>query len=693
MAASLVTIAMCLTLQTPGDTDFEMASPTGAATILVPDGEPECVRLAAQDLAGDVQEITGRRPTVVDRLDQCSAHCVILGTVGTPESAELLERFLPGVTSELRGRWEAYRVESVEVSAAPVARALVIAGSDERGTMFGLYAFLEQYLGVDPLYFWSDRPPRKRDRLAWPSVQIAGDEPTFRFRGWFINDEDLLSEWYLDGGARDIDYPYYEHVVSPRASRRVLEALLRLQYNLVIPASFGDIRNPDEARLIDEAARRGLFVSMHHVEPMGVSGFGFQNYWRSRGEEVPFSFTRHPERFEEIWREYAARWARYPNVVWQLGLRGIADRPVWASDPHAPESDEARGKLISDAMALQWKIIRSVDRRENPPATTTLWMEGSELHQKGLLRFPPGVAVIFADNSPGWQLQADFYEVPREPGRPYGVYYHHALWGSGPHLVQAVSPQRTHSIFRQAVERGSTHYAILNVSNVREFVLGIDASARMLRDFEHFEPDRFLTAWCAARFGRAAATAERCYRRLLASYVMDAERNTRNMLDGEILRKGRQFFSAMLERIKSERKPPWDDPGRVRALLAKIGAQRAAVEEAGADVAEVLSQLQGTEQALFETNFVAQQKILLGLLTWLENALKAGLSLQDGKNAQLLADLEAAQAGMDEVRRGQALASRGRWKHWYRGDRKMNLDGAEHLTRTLVQLVRARTQP
>ena len=79
---------------------------------------------------------------------------------------------------------------------------------------------------------------------------MASDEPTFRYRGWFINDEDLLTEWFGDGGRRDIAYRYYHQVTSPKATRHVFEALLRLQCNLVIPASFVDIRNPAEERLV-----------------------------------------------------------------------------------------------------------------------------------------------------------------------------------------------------------------------------------------------------------------------------------------------------------------------------------------------------------------------------------------------------------------------------------------------------------
>jgi len=669
---------------------FELASPERAATILVLPSEPECVRLAAHDLASDTEKISGRRPAVVASLDQCSADCVVVGSVSRTESAALLARFSPKLAPALEGKWEAWRVETVAGRVGPIERALVIAGSDARGAMFALYALIERHLGVDPLYFWADRPPPRRERLAWDSVRLAADEPTFRYRGWFLNDEDLLCEWHLDGGRRDIAYPYYAHVTSPKVSARVFEAMVRLGFNIVIPASFVDIRNPAEERLVADAARRGLFVSQHHIEPLGVSGYGFANYWRDKGRTVPFSFVRHRKEFEAIWRDYAARWARHPNVVWQLGLRGIADRPVWASDPSVPKSPAERGKLISEAIALQWQIVRSIDRRPNPPATATLWMEGSALHQEGHLSFPPGVTVVFADNSPGWQLQADFHQVAREPGRPYGIYYHMALWGSGPHLVQGVSPARAHGIFKLAVERGSTAYAILNVANVREFALGLDAASRFLRDFASFRPDAFLSQWCQARFSEAAPAAEQCYRRLFESYVADPRTGRRRMLDGELLHAGVRFYGRMLTVAKQGTKPPWQKPEQIRKLLARVQTQRAAIEKAGEGAQSVVERLDGHARTFFQTNFVAQQRILLGLARWLESGLLAGLALQDDDGGEFLARLTAADEAVRLIRSGQALASRGKWEHWYRGDRKMNLGFAEMLTKQLLSDARKR---
>ena len=705
LSGLLIIVSIAVTGQAA---EFELASPRGAATILVPAGEPAYIRLAAADLAGDVAKITGQTPAIVDKLADCKADCVVLASADQPQSVELLKR-LGRDPAALAGKWEAYTVDKADVAVAPIARALIITGSDARGTMFGLYAFIEQQLGVDPLYFWTGRAPKQRASLAWEKVHIEAGEPKFRFRGWFINDEDLLTEWEDGGGQRDLDYAYYHQVMAPKVSARVFEALLRLQYNLVIPSSFVDIRNPAEARLIDDATRRGLLVSQHHVEPLGVSGFAFRNYWKSKGEDVPFSFTQHPEKFEIAWREYASLWAKYPGVIWQLGLRGIADRPVWVSDPSAPKTDEGRGKLISDAMALQWEIVRSVDRRPQPLATTTLWMEGALLHKQGHLKFPADVTVIFSDNSPGWQLQSDFYEVTREPGRNYGVYYHHALWGSGPHLVQGVSPQRTYGIFREAVERRSNSYAILNVSNVREFALGVDASARLLRDFDTYDPDRFLKAWCDARFAPVADEARACYEKFFASYVLPESAHGRGTLDGETIHAGKAVFRSILASLqgkpapqkkgrKAPAKPAVDhsrDYGTIKVHDQKssgnvslVQRQRAAVDEAGTGAPAVLARLGGAERNLFESNFVAQQRMMLGLLKWLESGLLAAEAHNAGNRAQLAVHVAAAEAAIAEIRAAQGLATQGSWEAWYRGERKMNIAEAEQLTRDVSQAVK-----
>ncbi len=626
-------------------------------SIQVPADEPECVRLAVADLVSDVQKITGKTLPVGE-----GDGTVVVVSLNRSESAALLEKLAPGFGDPIKGKWETYRVETV-------GNRLIIAGSDERGTMFGLYAFIEKYLGVDPLYYWASRSPQKREKLAWDNVTIVSGEPTFKFRGWFINDEDLLTEFRDGGGQRRINYPYYHQVIAPSVSARIYEAALRLQFNTIIPSSFVDIRNPAEARLIEDAVRRGLFVTMHHVEPMGVSAFGFDNYWKDRGLTVPFQFTQHPDKFYKIWRDYAGRWAKFGSqVIWQLGLRGIADRPVWQADPNVPKSDDGRGQLISDAMAKQWEIIRSVDKRPHPLATTTLWMEGAALHAAGHLKFPQGVAVIFSDNSPGWELQSDFYNVKRETGRPYGIYYHHQLWGEGPHLVQGVSPWRTHKVFKQAVERGSTYYAMLNVGNVREFVLGLAASAQLLRDFQSFDPRKFLTEWCEQHFGKEAKAAESAYRKHFSTFLADAKTGKRAMLDGEWKHADARLATDLLARLEKGGK----SANKTKELLEKLRPQLEIQHQVARETSELLPRLEGESREFFENNLVAQHKIMLGLLRFAEAVLEAHLALDVGEEDAVKRHIQATKEATALIEDGKALAGRGEFKDWYRGDRKMN---------------------
>jgi hypothetical protein len=654
---------------------FELAGPRGGAAVLVRSAATQPVRLAVEDLVADVKKITGRTLEVVDSETECTKPCLAIET-------------------RADGRWEAYRISETR-------RGVLIQGSSERGTVFGIYAFLEQFVGVDPLYFWTGREPARKERLAWERVELESGEPEFHYRGWFINDEDLLTEWKDGGGKRDIDYPYYQQVTHPDVLERVFEAALRLRYNLIIPASFTDIANPAEERMVEAAARRGLMVSMHHVEPMGVSAFAFDKYWKSRGRIVPYSFHLQRAAFEEVWSWYAAKWARYPGVVWQLGLRGVADRPAWYHDPEAPKTDEARGAMISEAMAMQREIIRKTDPRKSPPMTTTLWMEGAELNRRGLLKIPEGVTVVFADNTPGWKMQADFHETAREVGRTYGIYYHHAVWGWGPHLVQGVPPWKTEEILRQAAAKRSSHYAILNVSNVREFPLGLAASARMLWRMKGFDGRAYLRQWCLERFSAAAADAEESYRRLFEAYLEDPETGTPALLDGTSLGQGKRLFGLLANRLKGNAEKPAapkqgaENLGRYLPSMPNPGAyplaklldvtqrQRRAVEAAGEKNGSIAGRLSGAEREFFESNFVAQQQIFAGILGWLECGIRANLAEEPGAVPQWT---KRALEEFARIRRGQALASRGRWAEWYRGDRKMDLGSAEKLTREVAAL-------
>ncbi|NBB21979.1 hypothetical protein GVN20_21660 [Runella sp. CRIBMP] len=687
MRMYLFLIHLLVSLQVTGQQvlPFILVNQTQKAVIVLPKTELESVQLAVKDLVSDVQKITGKTLEIA--------------------TAKVPGRQAVFIETQQNTDAENYRIQTKNGN-------LYISGSNALGTISGIYYFTEKYLGVDPMYFWNNREPAKQRVLAWQEIDVQSQTPTFKYRGWFINDEDLLTEWQESNGKRTIDYPYYQQVVSPKTMAKVCETALRLRFNLIIPASFIDIRNPAEAALVQEATRRGLFVSMHHVEPMGVSAFSYFNYWKEKEGTKPgvgpplFSYFSNKEKVEEVWELYAKEWAKYPNLIWQIGLRGIADRPMWLADPNTPQTDADRGKLISEAMAFQMQLIKEVDKRPNPPVTTTLWAEGSTLNQAGYLQIPENVTIVFADNSPGWRWQADFFQTKRSPKNSYGVYYHHQLWGSGPHLVPIVSPAQTHKVLSQAIEKGDTTYCIMNVSNVREFSLGIAASAAMLVDFKNFSVQAFNAQWFKERFGNSSKPAQQVYQAYFESFEVNDKTGTPILMDGQI--------NGLAAGILSELKWQLTDSVQYQALLKKkhqetdeskwiksaIGdmlsgnltnkelLQRVIRQKNGLLKAENMAQ-QIENNAFFLTDFAAHLKIMLGLTAWLENCLEAKIAADEHNLTKTKIHLQKALECFSVIREGQRLKSQGeKWRNWYRGDKKMNLSSKENLTTSVVEILK-----
>lgn len=666
---------------------------------------PKYVEIATDDLIADIQTITGVTLKKINKISDCTGNnnCIVISSV---ENEVVKEELGASLAESLMGQWESYTYFTID-NDNEQGNKLVILGADDRGAMFGIYHFLEKELGVDPLKLWTDYEPKKQEKIILKNINYMDNGPDVKFRGWFINDEDLLTEWKNGGGKRNIDYPFYGQVVSPKVMEKVIETAVRLRYNTIIPASFMDIRNPDEELLLKEAAKRGLYISMHHIEPLGVSAFGYENYWKEQGKKPLFSFYSERDKLEQTWRHYAKMWAKYPNVIWQVGLRGIGDRPMWLADPGIPQSDKERGKLISDAMKLQKQIIQEVTGNKDPIMTTTLWAEGSYFKQKGFLDIPEDVIVVFADNSAGWVWQPDFYETKREPNQKYGVYYHHQLWGSGPHLVQAIPPSKTYEMFKKVMEHGSNEYLIMNVSNIREFVLGIEASTKMLWDFSAFDVDTFLKDWCGERFPEEPQKTYEAYQQFFNAYHLSGEKQLPVFLDGLQRGKGLNVLKQIEELIKEEgeKSGDWekikkDDPfkvslsdmhpdakGNLDEQIEQVRKQLNDVKKSLQLAQKANKELAGESKIFFETNLIAQAKILYGIGGWLESCLKAKKTMIDGNLEETKTLLNEALLALKNVDEGKQLASHGKWVKWYRGDRKMNMDMVKERTKIVNDLV------
>ena len=378
--------------------------------------------------------------------------------------------------------------ENARTSAEPVADEsysittedgkAIIRADGYLGTMWGIYTFSEKFLGVDPCYLFNDLAIVKKSAMEMPETHIVDKPDGFGFRGVFINDEDLLQGWKDGGGARLVGGGYYYVTVAKSVIEKVVETVLRLKLNLVIPATFVDLDNPPEKALADAVAERGIYLSQHHCEPLGVSSFTFENHCRKYGKTGRFSYSECPGIMEDVWKFYVDKWAEYDNVVWQIGLRGFGDdRPVWQDDVPTETALEKSGEFISKAYRKEKDIILAATNGKAKHFTSTLWMEGSTLVEKGYLRFPEDVTMVFADTAPT-QLYGDEYDlVPREKDGKYGIYYHLQYYGCGPHLVPQTGLKKLYYNMKRAYDKGDTDYFIMNVSNVREFVFEMKAYA------------------------------------------------------------------------------------------------------------------------------------------------------------------------------------------------------------------------
>ena len=663
---------------------FTLVSPSVRARVVVGADEPDFVFRAAQDFTNDVKRITGADLPLV-RGTMAQAGDVLVATVPTDS-------------------WESYDV-------TVTGGVLRVVGSDPHGTMFGLYDFIERYLKVDPLAFWNGTPYPKSDILAWDKVEIRQPSPTFKFRGWFLNDEDLLTAWMPSGGKRSINYPFYSDVVNPAAMERVAEALVRSRYNLIIPASFINIMNPPEERLVEICAMRGAYLSMHHVEPMGVSAFTFFKYWKDRGRDLKFSYYSHPDEIEEVWREAAKRWARFPRVIWQIGLRGVADTPMWRADPSMPEDDASRAAIISAAMTRQIEILDEIGvPKTGRLVSTTLWGEGSLFNQKGLLTIPSGSIIVFSDNCAGWNWPLDFLQTKPQPRYRYGVYYHHGLMGSGPHLASLVPAAKTYELMRQARARDSATYAILNVSNIREFVYGIDASAKMLWDIDAFNPEAWTKEWIARHYSTRRAdwmTAYNTYHHALAIHPTSGHPL---FLDGLLQACGRLVLGQLGKGIgtapqieaepfvrtyeqneshdafhESRRRMVGTPIANMRDVYARLSSQIAAYSLA-ADLARGLyAGLPEAERDFAFSTLVYPAELMRDLSDWAGELIRTRECLGIGDMTAARRHAETALARMDAILGRAREYCSGQWENWYRDCRKINLRSLRKSTATIVE--------
>ena len=634
---------------------MQLFSLSDTVPIILPPNACEAIVLAANDLQRDLRRLHGSCDGF-DLTDHAQSG-ILIQTVpgGSPESYTVC-------------------VESNRIS---------ISGSDTLGTVYGIYAFSTRCLQVLPMHRFMDLFPPVCQQLDIPQQQFSSAPRKLRFRGWFINDEDLLSEM-KPGGKRHIDYPFYGDVMDLSVLDMVLEAALRLEINLIIPGSFVDICNPDEEALVSAVCKRGLYVSQHHVEPVGVSHYAAENYLNVHAPGESVSFCSNRLRMEEIWRLYIEKWAKYgKQVVWQLGLRGKGDQAVWKADPSVPADAQARGAIITDAIATQHAMICQALEHEDFYSTATLGNEGSQLYGDGYLTLPVNTIAVYADFGISQMFGQDLYATAKRSGREFGIYYHIAFWNLGPHLAEGCDPRKMAYSYHDAIAQGMLSYSILNVSNIRPVHMSTTLNAILLQSPETFCADSALLEFYRPIFGDLAQQITAMHREYYAAF---ADFGKEPLLQAAT---AWQFFyrdhgalpftenagtDGQIAWIGKSALRGWAGPGNAPLTPSTVEILEASAcrfEALYQKLTALLPAIPQEAQGYLQRFLMYQTRHMYLLTRWAICCME--LTCQDTPKEALPELSSQACDYLRQLLQSRKVLEQGSWKNWHRGEKKINI--------------------
>jgi hypothetical protein len=646
-------------------------------TLLLSAEEGEPIQKAAEDLAADLQAVFGTRPKIIHRKEDSGPLTIFIG-----EQPNLPGEIRP---TTLRAP-ESFSISLREEKWNPrgSTEVVMLSGADLRGTLYAVYQFSEKYLGMDPLYYWTDHEPVHRTSIALPrSLNETYPPPVFTYRGFFINDEDLLTGW-APGEAKD------KTGISLEVWNRIFETILRLKGNMVAPGTW---IFPDDPQ-VKLAAKRGLMIAEHHAIPLGLNVARWP-------KDVPYNYSEHPEILERAWRNAVNSYLPGEEVLWTVGLRGLSDVTYASMDSHVRDNNKALGALISKAITEQMRIVRSV--RPDAKFVTNLWQEGARLVEQGDLKIPPEVSAVWADDGYGYLQDHGAVSAGQ------GIYDHVAMMnGRANQLTEMVPVERSFSEISRYQKAGATTYFLVNTSDIRPVTMSIRAVMDavwkgVLSDGDAAE--KFYRKWSKEQFGEEVAGklsalykeyfhapahlgdplheyGDQLYhtevRRMLLSYMIDSplyaipsqapKWSSARLLDGfgvapDHLTAKEWLSQTTAKEIQQsgDAQPRWD------AVWKEALALQSLVPPARRNFYR--------EQVLTMIAINRESNRILYLVS------EAIQDAEKGNKAKAQQEIAQALASFERMGSAETAAEYGKWKHWYRGDWLTGI----YRTRQLVQ--------
>lgn len=422
-----------------------------SATIVYDTSDEKLIEIASKLLADDIEKVTGKRPKTTTSSTSLDNNLIVIGSIGQSSFIDGLIASKKIDVSSIEGQWERFIMQTVKNPYPGVSQALVIAGSDKRGTAYGVFS-LSKEIGVSPWHYWADVPAKQREAIYAEKGKYVSNTPSVKYRGIFLNDEAPALRGWAEETFGGFNHQFYE---------KVFELLLRNKANYLWPAmwqptAFAD-DDPENARLADEY---GIVMSTSHHEPMMRA----HDEWSRYGEGA-WNYETNKEKLQEFWRKGIERMGDHESVV-TLGMRGDGDEAM---------SEETAVDLLKTIIADQRKIISDVTGRpaEETPQVWAIYKEVQDYYDKGL-RVDDDILVLYCDDNWGNVRILPKKEDLNHSGG-YGMYYHFDFVG-GPVSYRWLNVTQLERVWEQmnlSYQWGVKDLWIVNVGDLKPMELPI----------------------------------------------------------------------------------------------------------------------------------------------------------------------------------------------------------------------------
>lgn len=459
--------------------------PTQTTYIYTDKADDWLVQKSAELLQQDITSITSRSPQIIHDLNQAKNNVIIIGSLNNSITIQQLALSKKISIGQLKNQWEAFQIAAVRNPSKNISSAIIITGSDKRGTAFGVFEFSKS-IGISPWYWWADVPAKKKNEIFILKAVTNFASPSVKYRGIFINDEaPAFSGWTKEkfGGVNHLVY------------EKMFELLLRLKANYLWPAMWGNAFNDDDKLNPILADQYGIVMGTSHHEPM----LRAQTEWKRYGKGA-WNYTTNDSILKRFWKKGIENMGTHESIV-TIGMRGDGDEPM---------TQGTAISLLEKIVADQRDIITDVTKKpaSEQPQLWALYKEVQDYYDKGM-RVPDDITLLLCDDNWGnIRKLPKLGEAKRKGG--YGIYYHFDYVGD-PRNYKWINTNNISRVWEQmhlAYEYGVDKIWIVNVGDLKPMEFPISFFLDYAWDTKKWDEKNLMdyyTEWTSEQFGKTNA--------------------------------------------------------------------------------------------------------------------------------------------------------------------------------------------